>query len=246
MKTSLQLWSIKEEVEKDFSQTLEIVSEMGYEGVEFAGYFNHSAKEIIQLLTDYRLEVSGSHIPLEMLRDNLEGTLDFEKEIGNKQIIIPWLKCDSIAAWMETFQELDELAAILKKAGFQLSYHNHGHEFLDFPNTDILDLMYHTTHNIFFEIDVYWLAYANIDVLAWLKDHKDKILCLHFKDLCINTNGEKESCELGKGKLPLKDYLNFSKEEKISFAVVEQEAFTNTTPLNAAKNNVLYLKKENE
>lgn len=34
----LQLWSIREEAEKDLLGTIRTVSEMGYKGVQFAGF----------------------------------------------------------------------------------------------------------------------------------------------------------------------------------------------------------------
>lgn len=242
MKTSLQLWSLKDEMEENFPKTLEQVSEMGYDGVEFAGYFGYSAAEISQLLTKYHLQVSGSHIPLKALQENYEETVAFEKEIGNQEIIIPWLKCETVAEWQKTFKVLDQLAEQLKKEGLNLSYHNHGHEFLDFPGTDILALMYQTTHHLTFEVDVYWLAYAGVEVLTWLTQHQEKIAFLHFKDLTVSSQGEKESCELGKGSLPLLDYAAFSKKQNLAYGVVEQEQFTDTTPVRAARHNATYLK----
>lgn len=242
MKTSLQLWSLKEEMAANFPKTLAQVAKMGYEGVEFAGYFDHSSSTVKELLAKNHLTVSGSHLPLTALKENYAATLAFEKEIGNRQIIIPWLKCASLKDWQITFKILDDLGEQLKQEGFSLSYHNHGHEFLDFPEVDILDWMYQSTQHLTFEVDVYWLAYAKVDVLKWLTEHQERITFLHFKDLKVKENGEKESCKLGTGLLPLADYAKFSKKQELTYAVVEQEQFTNTTPLKAATHNAIYLK----
>ncbi len=42
----LQLYSVREDLEKDFEGTLKKVKAMGYEGVEFAGLYGHSAQEM--------------------------------------------------------------------------------------------------------------------------------------------------------------------------------------------------------
>ncbi|EAE5404739.1 sugar phosphate isomerase/epimerase, partial [Listeria monocytogenes] len=60
-KIALQLWSVKEACEDDFFGTLEKVAEMGYDGVEFAGYYGKSASEIKAKLAELGLEVAGSH-----------------------------------------------------------------------------------------------------------------------------------------------------------------------------------------
>lgn len=51
----LQLYSVKELVQKDFIGTLKEVAEVGYDGVEFAGFFNTPAKELKKALDDLNL-----------------------------------------------------------------------------------------------------------------------------------------------------------------------------------------------
>ena len=42
----LQLYSVRDAMEKDFAGTIKAVAEMGYDQVEFAGLFGHSAEEV--------------------------------------------------------------------------------------------------------------------------------------------------------------------------------------------------------
>ncbi|MEM2794876.1 MAG: hypothetical protein QXY49_03360, partial [Thermofilaceae archaeon] len=61
MKIGLQLFSIREACARDLPGTLEAVAEMGYEGVEFAGYYGRSASELRELLDKFGLEPAGTH-----------------------------------------------------------------------------------------------------------------------------------------------------------------------------------------
>ena len=43
---ALQLYSVREDAEKDLFGVLKQVASFGYDGVEFAGYYGHSAADI--------------------------------------------------------------------------------------------------------------------------------------------------------------------------------------------------------
>ena len=57
----LQLYSLREETEKDFCATVEKVAKMGYTGVEFAGYGGLKPAALAQLLKDNGLAAYGTH-----------------------------------------------------------------------------------------------------------------------------------------------------------------------------------------
>ena len=60
-KLGLQLYTIRDEMEKDMDACLKKVKEMGYECVEFAGFFGKSAEEVKAILDKYGLEAVSSH-----------------------------------------------------------------------------------------------------------------------------------------------------------------------------------------
>ena len=67
---ALQLYSVRDAMEQDFEKTLKEVSEMGYEGVEFAGLFGKTGAEVRELCRKYSLTPVSAHVPLsEMLAD---------------------------------------------------------------------------------------------------------------------------------------------------------------------------------
>jgi sugar phosphate isomerase/epimerase len=240
MKAGLQLWSVQEAMKANPLATLQAVGEMGYRGVEFAGYFGLTAAELNTALANNGLVTCASHVNYDYLRMHTEEALDYEQSIGNQLVIIPGVRPHSLAEWYADFEEIERIAEQTEARGMQLAYHNHFKEFLDFPEHDLLDEMYERVPHVKFEVDTYWLEYADKDVMAWLTAHKDRVVSLHIKDMGQGINGS-ESVPLGTGELPLVDYVNFAHKNGIEWLVVEQEDFSKLPPMAAATHNAHYL-----
>ena len=65
----LQLYSIREDCQKDLPGCLSAVAKMGYDGVEFAGYYGRSAAELRKMLDDLNLKALSTHINIKTLTD---------------------------------------------------------------------------------------------------------------------------------------------------------------------------------
>lgn len=237
-KIGIQLWSIQEECQKDFLNALTQVKTFGYEGVEFAGYYGHSAEEVKEILQKNQLEVAGSHVPYEKLRDQLEETLAFEETIGNKRIVIPYANFKTFEEWQEFIQQLKVIERAVAERGQRLYYHNHAHEFTSIANKDLLDYISKQVPGILLEVDLYWLAFAGKEVSSWVNEHKEVIGLFHIKD---QQEEPVESTDLGLGILPLQDYVKEGIKMKLPWLIVEQEAFQKRTPIEAAAFNAQVL-----
>lgn len=89
-KISVQLYSCKDATKEDFLGTLKKISEIGYQGVEFAGYGDISADVMKKTLDELGLCASGSHVGLDELKNNLDYHIEYNKTLGNKYLICPW------------------------------------------------------------------------------------------------------------------------------------------------------------
>lgn len=241
-KLSIQLWSVQEECQKDFKHVLNEMKRYGYDGVEFANYYEQDASVLKEQLNELGLEVSGAHVPFENLRDHFEETVKFEKALGNHSLIIPFIGAESLEEWQEKIKELAIIKDRLAKENLVLGYHNHAHEIKDIPGVNILEEMVRLVPDIQLEVDTYWLAFAEIDVIPWLNQYKNNIKWLHIKDMTVNHD-EKESTEIGKGILPISDYLDWAIQNELEWVVVEQEAFQELTPIESSKENAKTMKK---
>ena len=241
-KIALQLWSVQEEMGHDFLGTLKQVKDMGYDGVEFAGYEDVELNHLVSALKEMNLEVVGSHISTEALGHDLSQIITFEKAIGNERVVCPYAKFETLDEWKKFFKEMNQLQKVLAKENLKLLYHNHSHEFTDIPNINILDEMILAIPNIRLEVDTYWIHYAGEKVVEWLEMHRSYIELIHIKDMCIVESG-KESTEIGTGILPIRQYVEWAKDAHIPWLVVEQEAFSKYSPLVSASKNILGLRK---
>ena len=88
--TGLQLYSVRDELAADFEGTMRFVAECGYEGVEFAGLYGKSAKEIKALTDELHLIPISAHVALAEFLADMEGSLKTYKEIGCKYLVIPY------------------------------------------------------------------------------------------------------------------------------------------------------------
>ena len=92
LKVGIQLYSLRDELAKDMDATLKRVKEMGYDYVEFAGFYDKSAEEIKALLDKHGLIAVSMHQSLDpYLSENAEEFISFVKTLGIKYSAVPWM-----------------------------------------------------------------------------------------------------------------------------------------------------------
>lgn len=199
MKYGLQMYSVRDVTPNDMEKALREVKAMGYDFVEFAGFYGHSAEEMKEMLDRFGLTCSGTHSGWDgLLPDRIEASIEYHKTIGCENYIIPGADL-STKEKLDAFIDLiNQAQPVLAKAGIKLHYHNHFGEF--YPNADGLyiheELEKRTS--ILFEIDTYWAFFAGKDPLAMLDRLKDRVSVIHLKD------GVKEDGRsLGEGDAPV-------------------------------------------
>src|ERR1035437_7708455 len=142
----LQLYSLREQCKTDLPGMLTAVSKIGYRGVEFAGYHGRSAKELRKLLDDNSLIACGTHTPYEsILGDKLQETVEFNRTIGNKFLIVPWMnEAKSKQEWLDRAKLFNDVAGKVKADGMWVGYHAHQHDFKQIEGISSWDLFFGT------------------------------------------------------------------------------------------------------
>jgi len=220
MEVSLQLYSINEETKKDFKKSIEQVGKIGYKGVEFAGYGGLSAKEISALLKANNLYSVGTHCGIQNFEEGFEAELNFSKAIGSEYIICPWAKVDTIEEIDHLVQVLNAAADKASKENIKVGYHNHAHEFVKIDGAYALDLIAEKTNdNVILELDVFWIKYAGIDPLEYIKKWGKKVELIHIKQIDEN----KVNVDVADGIIDMKKV----KETSVyaNYFIVEHEEF---------------------
>jgi sugar phosphate isomerase/epimerase len=190
----LQLYSVRECCEEDLPGTLKAVAEMGYAGVEFAGFYGRTAPELRAMLDDLGLKCCGTHIGIEhLLEDRLPATIEFMHTLGNRFLIVPGLpeeRRNSRAAWLETAHLLNAVAAKLKPHGMQTGYHNHTVEFHPLDGEVPWDTFFgNTVPEVVMQFDTGNAMHEGVDAPFWLSKYPGRATTVHIKDWARENEG---------------------------------------------------------
>ena len=191
-KIGLQLYSVRDAMANDFEGTLRLVRDMGYEYVEFAGYFGKSGEEIKSILDSLGLKCVSVHQGLSWYWDDPIGKVNYLKSFGVKYGIIPWYEKGALAGsdkWEETKKSFNEAADLLAENGMLLGYHNHDFEFDRFDGEFIHDhIMKSVPEEKFFpEIDTCWVRYAGLSPEDKIREFSGRVPIVHLKDFTCKT-----------------------------------------------------------
>lgn len=223
LQVALELYTVRDETSRDFVGTLRRVAQLGYTGVEFAGYGNLSAPEMSALLAETGLRAVSTHLKLDALQGSqLDEAIHYCQDIGCSIIILPWL-----APEWRTHEQMQVLAPQLnaigqrcQQHGITFGYHNHDFEFTRVNGANLFDYLLQSTDSslVKLELDVYWVAYAGVDPVAFLQTHADRITLIHLKDMAA----DRSMTEVGKGILDMQSICAFAEEHNL-WGIVEHD-----------------------
>ncbi len=219
---ALQLYTLREVAEKDFRVIMKRVSQIGYEGVEFAGYGGMEAKDLKNLLEELNLKPAGSHVSIDLLTSDLKKVIDYNCEIGNHFIVCPWQKYSTKDDFLSFAKVLNDIGQKCHDNGLKLCYHNHAHEFERFGGVYGFDLLFENTDPdlVDFEIDTYWVEYAGADPISYIRKFGKRVPLLHIKDM---ERVGKDFAEVGTGIMDIRGIVSAAKSAEVKWLIVEQD-----------------------
>lgn len=231
----IQLYTLRDQTAKDFLGTIRKVAAMGYEAVEFAGYYNTPAAELKALLDELNLQAPSAHVGLnfgdpDRLYADLDKQIEYAKQIGLEYIVVP----SSPVPDKPTAEDVRRLAAILEKAGRQVTaaglkfgYHNHAYEFKEVDGTTVIDRMLELVpaEYLIAEFDLGWVHAAGCSPTDYVRKYAGRVPLAHFKDFGTDS----KDTEIGKGTVDLKSVLAIAEECGIDYFIVEQEEFKSSS-----------------
>jgi len=232
----IQLYSVKDELPKDFEGTLKKLSAMGYSMVEPYGFegdkfIGHTMKEVSDIVKDMGMTISGSHINAGVLSDDTKAK---EWDI--------WKKCAAslkeggatwgIQAWIPEAKTLDDLKRVVayfnragevcKAGGVKFAFHNHYDEFHKIGNEVILDYFIKNTDPqlVSFQLDLGHVVNGGGDCIHYLRTYPGRIKLWHASDY---DKTAKHYIEAGKGNVPYKELFELAESSGLERLIVEQE-----------------------
>ena len=194
---AIQLYSLRDDLAKDFKGTLKTVKEMGYDGVEFAGLYDHDPKEVKAMCDELGVVPISAHVTTdEYLCDEggVPAVLDRWQTVGVKYVVIPYLVEDrrpGAARWKgEDVKnpKYDLMKAVGEGAierGMQLLYHNHDFEFKNkVDGKYMLEVLYDsfTPELLASELDTCWVNVGGEVPADYIKKFTGRAPVVHLKD----------------------------------------------------------------
>ena len=194
---AIQLYSLRDEMSKDFEGTLKAVKEMGYDGVEFAGLYNHDPKEVKAMCDELGLVPISAHVTTdEYLCDEggVPAVLDRWQAVGVKYVVIPYLVEDrrpGAARWKgedvknPTYDLMKAVGEGAIERGMQLLYHNHDFEFKNkVDGKYMLEALYDsfTPELLASELDTCWVNVGGEVPADYIKKFTGRAPVVHLKD----------------------------------------------------------------
>ena len=251
---ALQLWSVKLALEKDPLAVLNQIAANGYKKIEsFEGpkgmFWGMKNTEFKKVMDDLGMNMFSTHCNDTGDFKSFEQKAAAAGEIGLKYIICaykgPQKTLDNFNQFADEFNTCGEIA---KKHGLRFAYHNHDYSFVPMNGIVPMDVMIKNTDPamVDFEMDLYWTRVAGIDPLAYMDKFPNRFKLVHVKDLVkTNTPEGQESCVIGKGTIDYKTLLPEVAKRGVQHMIVEQEHYTGTNELDAAKDDAAYMKTLN-
>lgn len=262
-----QVYSAREDAQNDLDAVLAKLAAMGYDGVEFAGFYGHSAEDVKAMLEKHGLKAVSSHVPLVQIESDMFGVIAYHKAIGCEYIAVPYLDeatRPGAPGFAHTIAVMHRFGRLLKEAGMTLLYHNHDFEFVQLSGLYGLDFLYQAVPAdvLQTELDVCWVKYAGEDPAEYIRKYAGRCPVVHLKDyVCtvkdgatpyaligLNENEEQnapafEFRPVGYGCQDVASVLEAGIESGAKWFIVEQDKSVGRAPLEAAEMSIGTLKK---
>jgi sugar phosphate isomerase/epimerase len=235
MPVGFQIWTIREDLQKDFSGTLKKMAGLGFKTVEMCsppGYgfeplMKLTAKEMKKIMNDAGLICPSSHYGMKEFRENLDERIAFALELGQTQMILSSFglqKNATLDDWKKAADELNKYGLKAKNAGIQMGFHNHHNEFQKIGETLIYDVLMQEFDPKYikmqFQVAVINIGYKAVD---YFKKYPGRFISAHLADY---GQDKKTEAPVGQGIVDWKEFFAFIKKGGVKNIFIEMSEGT--------------------
>jgi sugar phosphate isomerase/epimerase len=245
----IQLYTLKDQTQNDFLGTIRKVADMGYQAVEFAGYFGVPARELRSFIEDCGLKAPSAHVGLdfsdmEKMVSGLNQQIEYAQELGLEYIITPYSPFSDIPTEAElnhVVSFLEKAAEMVSAAGLKYGYHNHAFEFKHVNGKAIMDQFLDRipADRMIAEFDLGWVHMGGCRPVDYIRQYAGRVPLVHIKDF----GDGKSDTEVGRGSVDFESVFDIAEQAGIQYYIVEQEQFQSSS-LESAKISLEYFREK--
>ncbi len=228
----LQMYTLRDQAEKNLPAVLEAVRKTGYQEVElYWNLYSHPAPQLKKMLEDHGLRAPSGHFDY----DGLESKFEYAHTLGLTYFICPMLPekmRNSVEDFQRAADQFNHWGEKTKSMGMRFGFHNHNYEFRRFGQTNGFETLLTRTDPklVCFEFDCYWLAEAGHDPVEAIKHHADRVRLLHIKDRKAGSSTStklgpeaEHFTEVGTGSIDWKAVVQAGRQAGVEHYIVEQD-----------------------
>jgi sugar phosphate isomerase/epimerase len=261
----LQLYSVRDDMQRDPKGSLKKLADMGYKVVEHAGYDNRKfygfePSEFKKILEGLGLKMYSGHVDFNLqawdaskkdFTDTWKHTVEDAAFMGQKFVITPELADNAQKDYDELLKVIDlwnKCGELCQKYGMKFGYHDDFNENTILKNMKLYDIImkYSDPKLTIQQFDIANLYNAaGTDPMDVIKNYPGRFVSLHVKDVLKEMNKDKmhDSTVLGKGVLNVKDVVSLAIKNGAWLIIIEQEAYQNESPMDCVKDDLAAMKK---
>ena len=233
----LQLYSLRDQFNKDVTRTLDEVKRFGVRYVELAGTYKLTPEKFKAELDARNLKAISAHFAYERFRDDPAGIAREAKALGLRYVGCAWIPHDgdfNEKTCREAAEIFNRAGEVLGRQGFRFFYHVHGYEFQPMGQGTLLDLLMSETNPkyVTFEMDIFWIVFPGQDPVKLLEKYGTRWELMHLKDMKKGTTtgslsggtDPNNDAALGNGQIGLPAILRAAKQLHIKWYFIEDES----------------------
>jgi sugar phosphate isomerase/epimerase len=264
----VQLYVFRTMLAKDFDGTLSQIAAIGIRNVEFAGFYNRSAKEVRGSLDKAGLKASGAHcLQASMADDEVAKMIDFCHEVGMPYMIaaVPSIKPSGAAGagkkgnpfehieledWRWSAERFNVIGARVRDAGMRFAYHNHNIEAQKYGDIVAFDEVLRLTDPkvVGIEFDTGNFIAGGGDPYPYLEKYPHRFELAHVKEWAtpftpVFTTHFPSFAALGEGKTDWKKMIGALNRAGVKQIFIEQDGTASGDELGAVRQAYQFLLK---
>jgi sugar phosphate isomerase/epimerase len=264
----VQLWTVKEDIARDFEGTLRAIGRMGYRRVESAGWHGRTPRQFRDACRSAGLDCVAAHYGLGDLIRDPDGSLAFARDVGATYVVAsspapsrppdpkkPWsvgvAEAMTLADWRSNAEAMERIGRRARGMGLRFGYHNHSAEFLAYDRRLPMDEIVRLTDpaHVVLELDIGWVAGAGYDPVEAIRRYAPRVHLLHVKDLAVANHRpgslphDERTTVIGQGIVDWRGVFRAAARAPIHSYFVEQEDPFTEPPLQALAKSIAYLRR---
>ena len=222
-RVGLQLWTVRDECDRDLERVLRTVGSQGFDGVEPFQLHGHAVEEVRAWLDSAGLVAAGRHVRLEAVEGELSELVAELEVLGTDRAVIGWIDPDALERPDEVVERLADAARAARDVGVRLGFHNHWTEPAPLEGgSSFLDLLRRLPPDLLWlELDLGWAWQAGVDPVGELKKTAGRCPLVHVKDYA--SRGGRDDVPVGEGVVGYERVLPAALAAGAEWLIVEED-----------------------